>query len=190
MGNLHEGGELPVSASDDDETLLSAVLAHYRSRRADSGLARALLERLGISDQLADTLGIGVSDRSLGLCLPKRRIGTGDAIRDRLVALGLYRPSGHEHLVGCLVVPVRDCSGVVALVGLRLERPAEQLFVDGLPGGVFNEGCLSSGSAPVLVVSLLAETLLAIGAGFDVLPPRTRRWLQCRGGPTARQIRA
>jgi DNA primase len=163
---------LGIDSNDDDQAILAGVLEHYRARRAASLAAREALGALGVSGQLADAYAIGLSDRSLGLRLPKRRSGAGDAIRDRLCSLGLYRASGHEHLVGCLVVPVRDHDGaIVALVGLRLERPAEQLYAEGLPGGVFNEGCLASGTGPVLVASSIADVLVAIGAGFDALGP-------------------
>ena len=172
MGNLRSDRPLRLDASDDDQVILAAVLEHYRACRVDSAPARALLERLGISEQVADGLGIGVSDRSLGLSLPKRRIGAGDAIRDRLVALGLYRPSGHEHLVGCVVVPVRDRDGaIVGVVGLRLDHPDHQLYVAGLSGGVFNEGCLDGGSGPLVVASSITDALVVIGAGYEALAP-------------------
>jgi hypothetical protein len=163
---------LELSGDEDDEALLAAVLEHYQRRRAGLDVARRALASLGLSEELADALGIGLSDRTLGLRLPKRRSTAGDAVRDRLVALGIYRPSGHEHLVGCLVVPLRDATGATCgLVGLRLERTDEQLVAKGLSGGVFNAACIENRSGPLVVAALVAEALVVISTGIDALAP-------------------
>jgi len=150
----------------DDESLIDAVLAHYQGERRASELARGWLAGLGVGDELADELRIGVSNRTLGYRLPEGNRKDGARLRERLISLGLYRPSGHEHFRGCVVVPVLSAQGhVLQLCGIRLAEPsAEAQWATGLPGGLFNEAAVTNGGT-VVVVGSVADALAARGAG-------------------------
>ena len=128
-----------------------------------------MLGSLGVDDETAVAFRVGYSDRSLGPALPGRQWKQGGELRSQLTRLGLYRTSGHEHFVGCLVVPVTSAEGeIVGLCGRRLDRGAGDLWAEGLPGGWFN----GPASLPpeVLLAADVFEALAVIGAGrHDVL---------------------
>ncbi|HUC14782.1 MAG TPA: hypothetical protein VMS00_10055 [Acidimicrobiales bacterium] len=134
----HVVGQRLQSRASDQE-VLSAVVEHYVNCLASSEKAKEALGALGVDEQTAVAFRVGYSDRSLGPALPVRQLKKGGELRSQLTRLGLYRPSGHEHFVGCLVVPVTNGEGeVVGLCGRRLDRGAGDLWADGLPGGWFN----------------------------------------------------
>jgi DNA primase len=151
----------------DDESLIAAVLAHYQGERRASESARGWLAGLGIDDELADELRIGVSNRTLGYRLPEGNRKDGARLRERLISLGLYRPSGHEHFRGCVVVPVLSAEGhVLQLCGIRLTEPsAEAQWAVGLPGGLFNEEAATNSGGTVVVVGSIPDALAVRGAG-------------------------
>ena len=73
----------------------------------------------------------------------------GQAIRERLTQLGLYRDSGHEHFNGCLVFPIRNEHGhITEIYGRKtVEKQRTGIYHLYLPGphvGIFNRECLSS----------------------------------------------
>ena len=74
----------------DDESRIEAVLAHYQGERRLSEPARGWLAGLGIDDERADELRIGVSNRTLGYRLPEGNRKDGARLRERLISLGLY----------------------------------------------------------------------------------------------------
>lgn len=83
----------------------------------------------------------------------------------------MLRESGHEHLRGCITVPVRDAGGTVTqIVGYRVGRAREQrgtaatLALDGLPAAVWNPGAL--GASEVIVPESLLDALTWWRAGF------------------------
>ncbi len=96
-------------AGASDQEVLSAVVEHYVRCLARNEKAREMLGSLGVDDKTAAACRVGYSDRSLGPSLPARQLKRGGELRAQLTRLGLYRPSGHEHFVGCLVVPVTKC---------------------------------------------------------------------------------
>ena len=147
-----------------DQEVLSAVAEHYVRCFANSEKAREMLGSLGVDDKTAAACRVGYSDRSLGPSLPARQLKRGGELRAQLTRLGLYRPSGHEHFVGCLVVPVTSAEGeIVGLCGRRLDRGAGDLWAEGLSGGWFNEPpTLPPG---VLLAADVFEALAVIGAG-------------------------
>src|SRR5271157_1753717 len=106
-----------------EEDLVTAVVEHYRQCLVSSDAAREALLGLGISTSVAKRFSLGLSDRSLGLRLPERNRSAGKHLRESLIALGIYRSSGHEHFVGSLVVPV--CSPGGEIVGLCARRTAD-----------------------------------------------------------------
>jgi hypothetical protein len=134
-----------------DTQLLDAVAGFYAEALARSPAAQEWLAARGIDVGLAVTFGVGFSDRSLGLSLPLKNRRAGAVLRSRLQGFGVLRASGHEHLRGCVTVPVRDAEGrVVQIVGYRVGRARDErgipatLALDGLPGAVFNPSALAS----------------------------------------------
>jgi len=159
--------ELRPGASDQE--VLNAVVEHYVRCFAKSERAADALSALGVDDQTAVAVRVGYSDRSLGPALPGRQWKQGGELRSQLTRLGLYRASGHEHFVGCLVVPVTDPEGeIIGLCGRRLDRGAGDLWAHGLPGGWFNGPQVLP--SEVLLATEVFEALAVIGAGrHDVL---------------------
>ncbi len=123
---------------DFDAELLDAVVAHWATTFAADERGDDIARKLGLSPSLASTLGIGLSDRSLGLCIPSRELKAGRLLRERLEALGVLRASGHEAFRGCVVVPVRRDGRVVALFARRLDHGSSVQWATGLPGGVYH----------------------------------------------------
>jgi hypothetical protein len=154
---------------DFDVELLDAVVAHWSSTFAGDERRDDIARELGLSPPLASTLEIGLSDRSLGLRIPSRELKAGRLLRERLVALGILRASGHEAFRGCVVVPVRRDGRVVALFARRLERGSSIQWASGLPGGVFTQRVTPStaandGSTLCLVTTSMLDALAVLGA--------------------------
>jgi len=102
----------PVEADADDEAALAQVVAYYHATLARSPEALAYLARRKVGDEaVIERFSIGFSDRTLGLRLPNRQTKAGAQLRGRLERLGIYRASGHEHLVGSITIPVTDHAG-------------------------------------------------------------------------------
>ena len=53
---------------------------------------------------------LGHANRTLSYRLPTKERKDGAELRGRLQRLGVFRASGHEHLNGCVVVPIIDSS--------------------------------------------------------------------------------
>jgi hypothetical protein len=158
----------PLCDTDPSEQgLVAAVVEHYRQCLASSGSAREALLGLGISPSVAKRFSLGLSDRSLGLRLPERNRRAGKHLRESLIALGIYRSSGHEHFVGSLVVPL--CSPGGEIVGLCARRTTDNddsalLFASGMAGGIFNEGAVKD---EVVLTESVFDALAAISAGCE-----------------------
>jgi len=99
--------ESPVSLDADDHALMEQTLGYYRERLLQSKPALEYLESRGISREAVEAFGLGFADRTLGLRLPQKNRKDGEAVRERLTKIGLYRKSGHEHFNGCIVFPIR-----------------------------------------------------------------------------------
>ena len=159
----------PLADPDaDDESLLDAVVAHYQRALAGSPSARALVATLGVDQALADKLRLGYANRSIGYRLPEANRKAGAALRSRLTAMGIYRASGHEHLNGCVVVPVvSPVGGVVGMCGYRLGSPnPEVLWAHGLPGGIFGE---PEQAEDLLFVASVRDALAVLGTGHTAV---------------------
>lgn len=71
-------------------------------------------------------------------------------MRGQLQRLGVLRESGHEHLRGSLVVPIRDGAGrIVNPYGREMRDNLRQgtpdhLYLPGLRRGVFNVGAFAA----------------------------------------------
>jgi DNA primase catalytic core len=142
--------EAPVDFAADDAALMRQIVDYYHERlmnAATGAPARAYLKQRGLDDEATlKRLRIGFADRSLGLRLPHKNRAAGAEIRARLTKLGIYRESGHEHLNGCLIVPITSADGeVTELYGRRLDDGGKQgikhLYLPGPHVGIFNHRC-------------------------------------------------
>ena len=166
----------PVSLDEDDAALLARVVDYYHACLKRTPAALAYLERRGIADPAAiETFKLGFADRTLGLRLPDKRKRDGAELRARLERLGLFRPSGHEHFTGSLVIPVLDEHGQVAEVygrkitdNLRAGTPLH-LYLPGPHRGVWNlPGIAAAGASDgtVILCEALIDALTFWCAGY------------------------
>lgn len=162
-----------VVADVDDVGLLDAVAGFYHDRLMASSEALGWLEnRRLLHPEALTTFGLGLGDRSLSYRLPSRDSVAGAELRARLQSLGVYRGSGHEHLNGAVVVPIRDADGtVVEMFGRRMARPdarfprGRDLFLHEEPRGVFNLAALEA-SDEVIVCPGVVDALTLWAAGL------------------------
>jgi DNA primase len=153
----------PVEYDADDQTLLAQVIDYYHERLMQTPAALAYLEKRGIRDgEAIKSFKLGFADRTLGLRLPNKQRVAGAGIRERLEKLGVYRESGHEHLNGCLVVPILGVDG--AILGAYGRKIVESqstgirhLYLPGPHRGLWNPACL--GSREVILCEALLDAL-------------------------------
>lgn len=157
---------LPFSADDADDVILRGVAEFYHRTLIGSPDTRQALADLGLRHpQLAAHFRLGFANRTLGLRLPKTNRIAGRQLRERLQQLGVLRSdTGHEHLHGCLVVPVFDLQGkVVGLFGRRLDRArrgsAEDLWTNATKGGLVNPAAFAS--KEIVVTASIVDALAA-----------------------------
>jgi hypothetical protein len=84
----NQGTALPIGFDADasDAQLLSAVVDYWHRSLLAADDRDVLLGDLGISVDVAESLRIGLSDRTLGLQLPGRQWKAGGILRSRLSA--------------------------------------------------------------------------------------------------------
>jgi hypothetical protein len=154
----------------DDQTLLAQVIDYYHERLMQTPAALAYLEKRGIrSEEATKHFRLGFADRTLGLRLPQKNRQTGAAIRERLEKLGVYRESGHEHLNGCLVVPILGPDGaILGAYGRKIienqSTGIKHLYLPGPHRGLWNPACL--GSREVILCEALIDALTFWTHGF------------------------
>ncbi len=160
----------PVAYDADDPALLTQVIDYYHERLMQTPAALAYLEKRGIrSEEAIKTFRLGFADRTLGLRLPQKNRQTGAAIRERLEKLGVYRESGHEHLNGCLVVPILGPDGaILGAYGRKIienqSTGIKHLYLPGPHRGLWNPACL--GSREVILCEALLDALTVWTHGF------------------------
>ena len=169
----------PLDETAEDVILLDQVAAYYASRLAapESQSARDYLVSRGLDDEtLWQRFGIGFSDRTLGLRIPEKNRKQGAELRNRLQAVGVYRPTGREHLNGCITIPIRECghhsqtSGHVAQIyGRRTEpkAPSEtrNLYLERPLAGTFNPAALTS--REIILTESILDALTFIRHGSE-----------------------
>lgn len=174
---LQTGGDEPLEAELDlepaasDPELLGAVADFYHETLKRSAEGVEYLKSRGLdSVELIDEFGLGLANRTLGYRLPHGRLKAGRAIRGRLQELGVLRKSGHEHLSGSLVVPIRGELGeVVQLYGRKLRDNLRagtplHLYLPGPHRGIWNWTALREHTELIVCESLLdAMTFWAAG---------------------------
>jgi DNA primase catalytic core len=157
----------PLDAEADDATLFAQVVAYYHERLQQTPAARAYLAGRGLdSDELIDRFQIGFADRTLGMRLPMRNRSEGERLRSRLIQLGLWRESGHEHFNGCLVVPLQNEAGkVTGLYGRRTNAGGlAHLYLPGPHRGLFNRQCLCQ--TEIILCEAVMDALTFWASGF------------------------
>jgi DNA primase catalytic core len=156
-----------------DEELLQQVASYYRERLDVDPRGKEYLAKRDLLDEaMVGRFGIGLADRTLGLRLPLKQVKAGEQLRSRLARVGILREeSGHEHLAGSLVVPIRDLSGrVVQMYGrkvtpnLRKGTPLH-LYLPGSRNCVFHPEALVESDEVILCESIL-DALTFWSAGF------------------------
>jgi len=78
---------------------------------------------LGISKEQVEEHQIGFADGSLHEELPPRKTVDRDILDGSLKRLALQTPNGHELMKGCITLPISEGDGIVAMFGLRFDRP-------------------------------------------------------------------
>jgi DNA primase len=177
--NRSQARHLPsLAAGSDEAVLLREVAGTYHATLKQSPEAQAYLVQRGlVHGELIDTFRLGYANKSLTYRLPPGYSKEGREVRERLQRMGVYRESGHEHLNGCLVVPVIDLDtgdGVVnvrQMYGRRIapghKIPAGQpkhLYLSLPLAGVWNEVALVA-SREVIVCEALIDALTFWCAG-------------------------
>lgn len=162
----------PVSADAADDEVLSEVVDYYHATLAQSPEALSYLAKRKIADTEAIArFRIGFSNRTLGLRLPTKDGHQGRELRGRLERIGIYRRSGHEHLVGSITIPVVSPAGrVTELYGRKIGAHLSagtplHLYLPGPHRGVWNEEALM-GSSEVILAESLIDALSLYCAGF------------------------
>jgi len=149
--------KLPVLSTAEDDKLLGEVVDYYTRALRANPEALAYLAKRGLTHpDLIDAFGLGFADRTLGYRLPAANRKAGADVRGQLQRLGVLRDSGHEHLRGSLVVPIRDAAGtVVNLYGRKIrddlrKGTPDHLYLPGPHRGVLNWPALVASDEMIL----------------------------------------
>jgi DNA primase catalytic core len=161
----------PIDVDADDATVLAQVRDYYHQQLRASPEALAYLESRGLRDEAVIAhFKLGFANRTLGLRLPDANRQAGAALRGRLQRLGVIRESGHEHLVGSLVVPIHDEAGtVVGMYGRKVTRglrpgTPNHLYLPGPHRAAFNSAALA-GQQVAIICEALIDALSLWAAG-------------------------
>jgi len=160
----------PFAFDAEDQELLNRVIDFYHDTLKQSPEALAYLEKRGLKNaEMVERFKLGYANRTLGLRLPLKLVKAGKLIRGRLQTLGLYRASGHEHLSGCLVIPVFDEQhNVTEVYGRKITegvKPPLHLYLPGPHQGVWNIEALQA-SKEIILCEALIDALTFWCAGY------------------------
>ncbi|MCX7373873.1 MAG: DNA primase [Alphaproteobacteria bacterium] len=154
--------KLPPLSAAEDEKLLGEVADYYARSLKTNPECQAYLAKRGLAHpELIDTFGLGFADRTLGYRLPAANRKAGADVRGQLQRLGVLRDSGHEHLRGSLVVPLRGAGGaVVGLYGRKIrddlrKGTPDHLYLPGPHRGVFNLSAFAASDEMILTEALI-----------------------------------
>ncbi len=151
-------------SSGDHQTALRQVIDYYHDTLKSTPEALEYLEKRGLNNaELIDTFKLGYANRTLAYRLPRSNRQEGAAIRGQLKEIGILREgSGHEHLNGCLVVPVMDGNSIITevygrkVLGKRLRKEcAQHLYLPGPHQGVWNAKAVQHSKEVICCESLI-----------------------------------
>ncbi|MBM4256807.1 MAG: hypothetical protein FJ147_13030 [Deltaproteobacteria bacterium] len=149
---------VPLPGDADAQQWTQVVMDDYHTTLTDRAPeGKAYLANRGLlNNELITTFKLGFANCTLGYRLPRMETTEGAVIRGTLQQLGYLRPSGHEHLRGCLTVPILDADGhVTEMYGRRIThgRTPEQpvhLYLPGPHKGVWNLAAFTNSSELIL----------------------------------------
>lgn len=153
---------LPPLSTAGDAELLGEVAGYYTRTLKGTPEALDYLAKRGLAHaELIDTFGLGFADRTLAYRLPGANRKAGADVRGQLQRLGVLRESGHEHLRGSLVVPIRDGTGrIVNLYGRKIrdnlrKGTPDHLYLPGPHRGVFNLEAFAASDELILAEAVI-----------------------------------
>jgi DNA primase catalytic core len=157
----------------EDQKLLGVVVDYYHRTLKQSPEAQQYLIQRGLqSAEMVERFKLGFSNRSLNYHMADKNRIEGARQRQRLEALGIFREkTGHEHLVGSLVIPIINLDGeVVQMYGRKIRdhlRPGTEyhLYLPGPRRGVWNEEALIA-SKDIILCEALIDALTFWCAGY------------------------
>lgn len=166
----------------EDAALLRSVAEFYHANLKQSPEALAYLVARGLNHpELVEHFQLGYANKTLTYRLPAGHTLAGRQMRQQLQTLGVLRSTGHEHLNGCLVVPVlgledgaqpEQAGRVMQLYGRRMQPshkiPANQsrhMYLATPLRGVWNEAALRASREIILCESLI-DAMTFWCAGF------------------------
>ncbi|WP_339495536.1 CHC2 zinc finger domain-containing protein [Pseudomonas sp. RA_105y_Pfl2_P56] len=169
LPSLAAGSSASSTSEVEDAALLRSVAESYHANLKQSPEALAYLESRGLKHpELVEHFQLGYANKTLTYRLPPGHTQAGKALRQQLQTLGVLRSTGHEHLNGCLVVPVlgldsgEQAGRVMQVYGRRMQPnnkiPANQprhLYLATPLRGVWNEAALLTSSEVILCESLI-----------------------------------
>ncbi|MGJ8678297.1 MAG: CHC2 zinc finger domain-containing protein [Akkermansiaceae bacterium] len=138
--------DCPFDPELGSSAFLEQITEFYADNLQQSEAAIDYLKSRGL-ESAVETFQIGFANRSMGLRLPPKDRVLGVKLRNKLTELGVYRASGHEHLNGCITVPIRNSQGdIVQLYGRRIESRAPKnkrhQYTSQTETGIFNATAL------------------------------------------------
>jgi DNA primase catalytic core len=153
----------PIARDAGDQQTLRDVVEFYHATLKESPEALRYLESRGLTHpEMIAHFKLGFANRKLGLTLPEKNRKAGAELRGRLERLGILREtSGHEHMNGSVVFPIRDLEGnVLGMYGRKVRndlRPGTppHLYLPGPHRGVWNEEALVASKEIILCESIV-----------------------------------
>jgi len=162
----------PFTLEMDDDELRSAYVDYCHEELKRSPEVGQYLGKRGLTNsELVTRFRLGFSNRTLGLRLPAMTRKEGQAIRSRLQSIGILRSSGHEHLNGCLLVPIFDDEGRVSeIYGRKITSRltpglAHHLYLPGPHRGVWNVEAFKE-TKEIILCEALIDAMTFWCAGF------------------------
>jgi DNA primase catalytic core len=154
--------ECPLPLTANEYELLQSTVNYYHDRLKTNKDALAYLDKRGIVHaEIIDRFKIGFVDRTLGLRVPpKQGNKTGSTMREALEQIGILRETGHEHLRGCIVIPLMNVKGeIVQIYGRRLDNGGKSkqrhFYLPRPLAGVFNYEALQQFEEIILCESII-----------------------------------
>ncbi len=186
----------PFSVDDDEHVVMAKVVDFYADTLKTNEAAVRYLHSRGLRrHEIVERFRLGYANRTLGLRLPGINRVAGRKLRGTAKAIGLLRESGHEHLYGCLVVPIFDDAGnVVQLYGRKTERQSREdlelhLWTRPDRRGVFNLAAFKS-TTEVIVTASIVDALTCWNFGMEnVTAPSRARWAHRRSHRRHEEVR-